>query len=207
VTNDSATPTAAFPGESPEPEAIPLRPEPEATKPAPLSAGKLAALIAIPIALIAGFAAFQLLKPAGPHGNSTEPVTTTARQLTAAETAACSGSIAKMPAQIQNLTRRPVTAGPEQNAAYGDPALTVVCGGSTPTFAATDWVYVLEGVCWHPDADGNSWTTVDRQTAVTMTLPKDLAGNGSAQWAIAISPAIRESIQQSEKIPTGCKPG
>lgn len=209
MTNDSATPTAAVPGESAAPPGLaapsPTKPARQNGKP-PLSAGKLATLIAIPLALAAGFGAFQLLKPAGPHGNSTAPVTTQARQLNAAETAACSGTIAKMPAQIQNLMRRPVTDGPEQNAAYGDPAVTIVCGGSIPAFAPTDFVYVLEGVCWHPDANGNTWTTVNRQTTVTMNLTKDLAGDGSAQWATAISPAIRESIQQAEKIPTGCKP-
>jgi GNAT superfamily N-acetyltransferase len=47
--------------------------------------------------------------------------------------------VSQLPATVRDLTQRPVTAGAEQNAAYGDPALTVACGGSgdeTPVDAA-----------------------------------------------------------------------
>jgi hypothetical protein len=184
--------------------------------PNPRSAGWIAALVALPVALVAGFVAFQVLKPTStppvaspsasvsPRVMPTAPVSVAASKLDDRQAAACRALIAALPEQIRDLPRRPVSAGPEQNAAYGDPAIVVTCGGAAPSFPPTDFVYPISGVCWHPDAGGNAWTTVDREVPVTVSLPPPLAGNGSGQWAAAFSPVVSTSVPASTARPTGC---
>ncbi len=170
------------------------------------SAGWIATAIAVPVALVAGFVAFQILKPFE-RTNSTEPVKVDAAALAPEEAPLCAAVVAKLPETVRGLNRRPVVNGPEQNAAYGEPPLTVTCGGQTPAFPPQDLVYNVNGICWHADEGGKNWTTVDRRVAVKISLPEDLDGDGSAQLAGVFSAAVGQSIPPLDKIPTGCKPG
>ena len=99
-----------------------------------------------------------------------------------------------------------MTAGHEQNAAYGDPAITLSCGAPKASYLPTDRVYQLSRVCWHqvdrPEA--TEWTTVDREVPVRVTVPK--AYDQPGQWTTAFSDTVISTVQSLKQIPTGCKP-
>ncbi|HEX6683554.1 MAG TPA: DUF3515 domain-containing protein [Candidatus Limnocylindrales bacterium] len=164
------------------------------------SATRVATLVAVPLAVLAGLVAFQVLKP---DFQDTGPVTMLAIQLDERQTVVCRALLAHLPGQVRDRQRRPVTAGPEQNAAFGDPAITVACGGKKPAFAPTDVVYPLSGVCWIPDASGTTWTTVDREVPVVVTVPQEYDSPG--QWVAAFSAPVFKAILSAD-VPSGCKP-
>lgn len=118
-------------------------------------AALLATLIALPITLLVALLAFTKLTPDTPAAaptpsattarvQSTDPVQMAAPALAARPATVCRALLSQLPTGIRDLTQRPVTAGPEQNAAYGDPALTVACGGTEPTFPSTDEVWTVK---------------------------------------------------------------
>jgi uncharacterized protein DUF3515 len=166
------------------------------------SASRVATLVAVPVALLAGFVTFQVLKPAAPKPQETGPVTMSAQVLDGRQTEVCRALLAKMPGNVRDRQRRQVTAGSEQNAAFGDPAITVACGGQAPALAQTDFVYNLSGVCWLPDAAGIRWTTVDREVPVVVVVPKGY--DSPAQWVTAFSGAISAAVLP-DHVPSGCK--
>ncbi|WP_144120507.1 DUF3515 domain-containing protein [Catellatospora sichuanensis] len=171
----------------------------------------IATVVALPIALLTGFGFFQAMRPPaepaptpsttpGPQVMPSTPVTMDAPALNARQTTVCRALLSQLPAQVRDLPRREVTAGHEQNAAYGDPALTVACGGPSPSFAPTDDVYTLDGVCWHK-GDG-AWTTVDREVPVRVTVPAPYDPAG--QWVINFSKTLIATVPHAERIPQGC---
>ena len=166
------------------------------------SASRVATLVAVPLALLAGFVAFQALKPATPKPQETGPVTMPGKALDARQAEVCRALLSRMPEQVRDRQRRQVTAGHEQNAAFGDPAITLVCGGETASFAPTEMVYPLSGVCWVPDPAGTRWTTVDREVPVVINVPKDYDSPG--QWVAAFSGAISATVPPAH-VPSGCK--
>ena len=60
--------------------------------------------------------------------------------------------------------------------------MTVACGGPEPTVDATADVWTVNGVCWYAAerSDATVLTTLDRETAVTVTVPR--AYEGPLQW-------------------------
>lgn len=108
------------------------------------SAALMATLIAVPVTVaVAGFT-FAKLAPDTPAAEpapaatsaqpqSTAPVEMAAPKLPERPEIVCRALTSQLPSTVRGLGQRPVTAGPEQNAAYGDPALTVACGGDEPT--------------------------------------------------------------------------
>ena len=175
------------------------------------SARRVATLIAVPAALIAGFVAFQLLRPAPPapdpvetpRPRSSAPVAMSAPSLPQRQATVCRALLSQLPDSVRELERRPVTAGHEQNAAFGDPAITLACGGAMPSVPPTDKVYPLDAACWHADPSGTVWTTVDREVPVTITVPKDYEQPG--QWVIAFSNVVAATVPTGT-VPTGCRP-
>jgi hypothetical protein len=179
------------------------------------SAGRIATLIALPLALLAGFGVFQLLKPAEnkplvappPVASQvvpTTPVPMTALPLNERQTVVCRALLSQLPEQVRHLPRRAVTAGHEQNAAYGEPALTLSCGGSTPTgFPDEEIVYQLNNVCWRKDPASSVWTTIDREVPVHVTVPAGLEGPG--QWVTAFSGTVTATVPSLPQVPFGCK--
>lgn len=179
-------------------------------------AARTATLVAVPVAL--GVLLVSALAYGGfgtdePAPAATGPVTMAARELPDETTAACQRLIADLPETAGGRARRPVTAGAEQNAAYGDPAMMLECGTALPAVGLTDEVFNLAppaspggGVCWHPTAGDNAtiWTTVDRQVPVTVTVPG--AREGSAQSLLAFVEAIGTDLplRDPAEIPTGC---
>lgn len=180
------------------------------------AAARTATLIALPVAVLVGVLAFWLLggfggrggTPSASHSPSpqpTAPVAVPAPSLSASPGTVCRGLIAQLPGTIRDAKRRPVTAGPEQNAAYGQPPLTVACGVAAPKVARTATVYQLSGVCYLATKrpGGTSvWTTVDRTVPVAITVPGSYSGAG--QWAAEFSDSIAGSVPSADSAPSGC---
>lgn len=166
----------------------------------------LATVIAVPIALLAGFVVYNLGQPASssPAVESTAPVTLPAPKLEAKPAVVCQALVDKLPSAVRAKQRRPVTAGVAQNAAYGDPAMTVQCGVPAATYPPTDELYLLDDVCWHYHADGGAtvWTTVDREVPVQVVVPG--TPTGSSQWTIAFSRPIAQTQPRLKDAPSGC---
>jgi hypothetical protein len=105
---------------------------------------------------------------------------------------------------LRDRPRRPVTAGPDQNAAYGDPPITLACGVPPISLPQTADVYALSGVCWYsqPGDGGTMWTTVDRETPVRVTVPG--AYHSPGQWVIEFSAPISAALPRAATVPAGC---
>lgn len=166
----------------------------------------LATVIAVPVALLTGVVVYNLGMPASsaPSTQATGPVTLSAAPLGERPTAVCRALVAELPSVVRTKQRRPVTAGPDQNAAYGDPALTLQCGVPPAEYPPTDDLFRLDDVCWHFRTDGDStvWTTVDREVPVRVTVPG--AATAASQWTIVFSRAVAESVPSLKEIPSGC---
>ncbi|MEU1642262.1 DUF3515 domain-containing protein [Micromonospora zamorensis] len=179
-------------------------------------AALLATVIALPITLLVAVLAFNKLSPGAPAAaptpsattprvQSTAPVEMAAPALAARPATVCRALLSQLPANIRDLTQRPVTAGPEQNAAYGDPALTVACGGTEPEFPSTDEVWTVNRVCWHlaEQADAAVLSTVDRETLITVRVPRSY--EQPLQWLTTISSTIVATVPSGGAIPSGCQ--
>nr|WP_225854448.1 DUF3515 family protein [Micromonospora sp. ALFpr18c] len=179
-------------------------------------AALLATSIALPVTLLIAVLAFAKLSPDTPaaapspsasasRAQSSAPVEMAAPALAARPATVCRALVSQLPQTIRDLAQRPVTAGPEQNAAYGDPALTLACGGTEPTVPATDEVWRVNSVCWHPVEQGDATvlTTVDRETPVTVRIPRSY--EQPLQWVAPISSTIVASVPSGGTIPAGCQ--
>jgi hypothetical protein len=159
-------------------------------RPAP-SPARVATFAALPVALVAGLVAFWGLGgfPASP---SSAPVPADAPQLAPSPAAVCSALVARLPSDLGGLHRRQVTAGGEQNAAFGDPAILLSCGGPAPAVPPNAQLLGLSDVCWFPEeqADQTVWHTIDRQVPLRVVVPK--AADGS--WLVNLSPAIVTTV-------------
>ncbi|MFG1800132.1 DUF3515 family protein [Micromonospora carbonacea] len=179
------------------------------------SAALLATLVAVPVTVaVAGFTFAKLTPDApaagpgptatSPGPRSTAPVEMAAPRLAERPETVCRALTSQLPPTVRDLAQRPVTAGPEQNAAYGDPALTIACGGAEPEPDDTDDVWVVNKVCWHAaeGPDATVLTTLDRETAVRVTVPRTY---GSAlQWVSPISDVVVASVPSGGDAPGGC---
>ncbi|MET8836856.1 DUF3515 family protein [Micromonospora sp. NPDC004540] len=179
------------------------------------SAALWATLVAVPVTLaVAGFT-FAKLAPDSPEAapspsasavrpQSSTPVELPAPALAERSATVCRALVSQLPATVRDLAQRPVTAGAEQNAAYGDPALTVACGGTPPLVQPTDEVWSVNKVCWHAvqEADATVLTTVDRETPVRVRVPKQY--EQPLQWVTPISDAVVASVPAAKTAPSGC---
>jgi len=178
-------------------------------------AALLSAAIALPVAVVVFLVAYNVLsggnatsapsRSASPSVGSTAPVAVPVASLSPAHAQMCLAFIAALGenGQLHGLYERHVTAGPEQNAAFGDPPITVQCGAAPAKVAATDDVYTLSGVCWYESAapGGTVWTTVDRVVPVAVTVPNHYDPPG--QWANLFS-AHLVSAMPSVTAPYNC---
>ncbi len=178
------------------------------------SAARWAALIALPVALVAGLIAYRVLSRSGnapaaspsPAPQATAPVAMPAPSLPVRDALVCQSLVSHLPGVLRDRPRRPVTAGSEQNAAYGDPAITLACGVTpAPSVDPTATVYNLSGVCWYPVTGpaATTWTTVDREVPVAVTVPKSY--DAQAQWVIQFAPPVATAIPAISTVPSGCK--
>ncbi|MGK5738829.1 DUF3515 family protein [Micromonospora sp. URMC 103] len=197
------------------------RPEPAAeTRPGAdrtnRRAALIATLVALPITLLVAGITFAQLAPDDPapapspsattaRAQSTAPVEMAAPALAARPATLCRALLSQMPDDLRDLRQRPVTAGHEQNAAYGDPAITVTCGGAEPAIPATSDVWAVNKVCWYAEeqADATVLTTLDRETAVSVRVPR--AYDQPLQWVAPISDTIVATVPSGGDIPAGCR--
>jgi hypothetical protein len=169
-----------------------------------------ASAVAVPVAALTALLFVSKATPADepaappPGPGSTAPVTMAAPRLAERETLACRALLSRLPATVRDLSRRPVTAGPEQNAAYGDPAITVACGVPKPTVPKTADLLIMDNVCWYPTdgPDGTVFTTLDREAVVQVVVPIRYENRG--QWANEFSAAVAGSIRSAPSGLTGC---
>jgi hypothetical protein len=182
--------------------------------PATRRAALVATVVAVPLAVLIAVIAFASIAsrtsntdahPSASPSAAANPaaVAMPMPKLSAAHAQACLAFIAQLPTQLRNLPERHVNAGPEQNAAFGDPPITVQCGAPEAHPAPTDTVYPLSGVCWFPTTGKSStvWTTLDREVPVAVTVPNTYSGSG--QWAIEFSAPL-VSAMPSIKTPYQC---
>ncbi|MEU6022185.1 DUF3515 family protein [Micromonospora sp. NPDC047134] len=179
------------------------------------TAALVATAVALPVALLVGTLAFVNLapedstptaspSPTAPRPQSTAPVEMAAPALAERPATVCRALLSQLPASIRDLPQRPVSAGPEQNAAYGDPAVTVACGGTAPEVSPTDHVYLVNAVCWHAveQVDATVLTTLDRETPVTVRVPHFYGE--ALQWAAPIATTVVASVPSADSVPSGC---
>jgi hypothetical protein len=130
----------------------------------------------------------------------------------------CLAVTSQLPPTLRDLAQRTVTAGPEQNAAYGDPAITVTCGGAQPKVCTTPeddgtrtgcipmttQLVVMNNVCFHVDSRPAAavFTTMDREVPVAVTVPRSYAK--PAEWALEFADPIVATDKSLAKVPYGC---
>ena|SRR5215475_6560678 len=180
-------------------------------------AAVIASLVAVPVALLVAAISFGYLasrtdkatptaSPTVAAATSPGTLTMPAPKLSPAHAQACLAFIAQLPTKLRNLPERHVNA-PEQNAAFGDPAVTVQCGAAEAHPAPTDQIWPISGVCWFAQTGTAStvWTTLDREVPVAVTIPNHYAAGGAAsgQWAAEFSAPL-VSAMPSIKTPYNC---
>lgn len=196
----------------------PVRPEQERKDRTTRSAALWATSIALPVTVLVAILGFVALRPdtpadepspspTTPRAQSSAPVEMAAPPLAERATLVCRALLAKLPATVRDLTQRPVTAGAEQNAAYGDPALTVACGATLPSYHPEEKLWVVNAVCWHAkegkeNTDPTVLTTVDREVPVQVTVPS--AYEAPLQWIPSLSEALVSSVPTAKDVPFGC---
>jgi len=193
-----------------------------------LKAALWATAVAAPVAVLVGLVIFfQVIHGAEPGARPsptattpeavpTAPVPMAAPKLPPRAAEVCLAVMSQLPTAVRGLAARRVTAGPEQNAAYGDPPITVQCGVAQPALCATlkggaDCVPLdtellnMNRVCWYAreGAATTAFTTMDREIAVQVTVPKRY--EQPAQWANEFSDVVVETDRSKTRgVPSGC---
>lgn len=193
------------------------------------SAALWATAVAVPIAVLAGLLVFSRFSSAGGTAAQPTPTATAAQvvpaapvpmaapRLDAATTKVCLAVTSQLPTQLRNLPGRTVSAGPEQNAAWGEPPIRLACGVPQPAMCEradggkpgcvplTTELLIMNGVCWWGD-DGPAtkvFTTMDREVAVQVSVPAGYAQ--PAQWANEFSDAVVKAVtSKTAGVPSGC---
>ncbi|GAA3906675.1 DUF3515 family protein [Actinoplanes auranticolor] len=211
---------------------VDVRTRPESQPPAPdrtmRSAALWATVIAVPVAVLAGLLIFTKIVPetgsAAPGPSATQPAAVPAApvQMAAPKLAprpaeVCLAVTSQLPVKVRDLVARKVSAGPEQNAAYGEPPLTVACGVAQPKMCASlddtgtgcvpldTELLNMNKVCWYAARQGDAavFTTMDREVPVQVTVPKQYAQ--PAQWANEFSDTVVKTDKSiTAGVPSGC---
>src|SRR5262245_45127929 len=164
-------------------------------------AARVAALVALPAALVAGVVTFRVLSPRTDSDGgapvppaATTPVRVPAPSLAPRASTVCRALIAKLPERLGELVRRPVSAGPEQNAAYGDPAVTVACGTTGPVPPADAQYFAINGICWYVEdgKDARTWVLQGREVPVVVTVPTAYTGQNLVDLAVPLRATVAE---------------
>jgi uncharacterized protein DUF3515 len=206
---------------------VDLETRPERRDSTTRSAALWATAIALPIAVLVGVLIFaQVIRKAepaaAPHPAATTPaavpaapVPVAAPKLSARAAEVCLAVTSQLPATLRDLPARRVSAGPEQNAAYGEPPITVSCGVTQPKMCATlgatgcvpldTELLLMNQVCWYAEQGpaSNVFTTMDREQPVQVTVPAGY--QQAAQWANEFSDIVIETDKsKTTGVPSGC---
>jgi Protein of unknown function (DUF3515) len=145
------------------------------------------------------------------------PVAMPAPRLAAHPAAVCRAVTARLPAALRTLPARRVSAGAEQNAAYGEPPVTVACGVPQPRLCDPAHpqpgcvplhteLLGMDDVCWYaePGPAAAAFTTMDRAVPVRVSVPNAYAG--AAQWANEFSGTLAQADPPATAgVPAGCR--
>jgi hypothetical protein len=174
------------------------------TRAAP-SPARIATLAALPVALVVGLLAFWGLggfpdRAEKPQNLAAVPAE--APELPPRPATVCRALISKLPDVLGGLARRPVTAGAEQNAAFGDPPIVLSCGVPKPAVPQNAQLLGLSDVCWFPEEHSGEtiWQTVDREIPLRVVVPK--AADGS--WLVNLSAPIVATVPATDPGPVHC---
>lgn len=157
----------------------------------------LAALIALPVALLAGVVVFAAMGGFDPNSrvHSGEPVSVTAPPSIAGADAACSTLMKNLPKTLAGQEAREVIGAPTNRAAaWGAPPIILRCGVEKPAVVVGD-LQGVEGIFWYgrPVDSNVVWTTTDLPVNVEVTVP-DTIEQGSAEVINPLAKPIRASI-------------
>ena len=187
-----------------------------------------ATVVAVPVAILVGVFIFLQVTPDGDAGAAptatattpmtvpTTPVRMAAPKLSERAAQVCLAVTSQLPTAVRNLPARRVSAGPEQNAAYGEPPLTVACGVPQPQMCESlnggagcvpldTELLIMNRVCWYAkqNPDAAVFTTMDREVAVQVTVP--MSYQQPAQWANEFSDiVVATDRSRTEGVPSGC---
>jgi Protein of unknown function (DUF3515) len=206
---------------------VDLEARPEQRDSTTRSAALWATAIAVPVAVLVGLLIFaHVIRKAEPGAAPSPavttpaavpaaPVTMAAPALSARAAEVCLAVTSQLPVKLRDLPARKVTAGPEQNAAYGEPPVTVSCGVHQPAMCATlgatgcvpmdTELLLMNRVCWYAQQGpaSNVFTTMDREQAVQVTVPASY--QQPAQWANEFSDLVVETDKsKTAGVPSGC---
>ncbi|GGM20022.1 DUF3515 family protein [Dactylosporangium sucinum] len=158
------------------------------------SPSRIATLAALPLALLAGLGVFWALG-GFPSAPSTSAVSATAAPLDQDTAAVCRALVARLPTSLGGLDRRPVTAGGEQNAAFGDPPIVLSCGVPVRSIPQNAQLLALSNVCWYPEERSTEtvWQSVDRKVSLQVVVPKKAEGS----WVVNLSAPIVATVPQT----------
>jgi hypothetical protein len=120
-----------------------------------------------------------------------------------AEAERCRALIEALPDTVAHQLRRPVDPDDAYGAAWGDPAITLTCGGEMPPgfdrFAACE---VANGVGWYADEDLAADQSLDATLAtvgyvpiVTVHLPATYRPEGVAATMVELAPAVEQHLR------------
>lgn len=107
------------------------------------------------------------------------------------DAAVCGPLLAALPDEVLGSVARDTTS--QWVRAWGDPPITVSCGGPEPEgLTATSQCLEVSGVGWWEQAGdrGTVWTTIGRAAVVTLGVPSEYGDPISA--LAQVSPAIAE---------------
>jgi hypothetical protein len=172
-------------------------------------------VVALPVALVAGLLTYRTLSGMRPTAQATSsgpantaPVSMPAPTLTGTDATTCQAFIANLPGRASGLQRRPVTAGLEQNAAYGDPPITISCAnGPGPAVPPDGMIFPISGVCWYQDdtqPNATAWRTLDRQVVITVSFPAAYRNQGEGDMLQAFRDAILARVPSLPDPPSYC---
>ncbi|WP_163510462.1 DUF3515 family protein [Fodinicola acaciae] len=161
-------------------------------------AARLAAFIAVPIAVVAGIAFFAirsatLPQPAAsatPSVAASGPVTVTAPPSAPADVVAlCGKMIGSLPIVLDGKHSRAVSTAPDRVVAWGDPAVVLRCGVAPVTYPPDANLLGINGVTWYGKAVGRDvvFTSIDRKVPIEITVPA-AKGNPSDPIATLSTP-------------------
>lgn len=175
----------------------------------------VATIVAVPVAVAAGFFVFNAIAPAAEDPEAHEnlsPVSVAVPELNDEDAVVCLALTATAPETAGGLQARPVEADPddaqseitasEAVMAYGDPATVATCGVEPVTVDDTAAVFKLNGVCWYSDEAGLEWTTLDRRIPVGVSVPEE--NEQPVDVLNDLSTVIGEKVPVAEDAPTGC---
>ncbi|MGY0236432.1 DUF3515 family protein [Longispora urticae] len=169
------------------------------TDPDRRAAARTATFVAVPVAIAVGVAALWFAnRQAAPEPRPTSTavpstgVSVPALPLAGEDVSRCRALVEGLPPAFGDLPRRAVTGNAGQTAAYGEPAVTLTCGGPATTFPPTGTLFPLNGVCWYGEQakDANVFHTVDRVTPVRVSIPTAYQGELIAGFSSSVAAAV-----------------